>query len=209
MEDLTRSNETVVRPEAPPMFMATAHVTAHVSLKPGSRRMMELELRDGSRVQGMLSAHAKNLPEGLEGRFRVRLFLRTTKDGRLMERVSVAKVLTNAGHDLASPDEFVMVGKVVRLDRAEGLALVRVFPPSAQLEPFVVCCRASLAVMDAGEDAFSVRISGYIGRDLSLRADMLEPVKLTVPERFKDWVPPMKRRAPLPMASDSLEGGGG
>jgi hypothetical protein len=177
------------------LFTANLSVTATLHLKPGSRRAMELELRGGARLRGLLLPQVPRLPEGFGGTHRVRLYPRTTKDGRLEPNVGVARVL-KPGANLEAPDGFTFCGKVVRLDRAEGLAILRIFPNRPGLEPFVVSCQASLEVMNAGVDAFSVKMTGRIGENLRLVAETLEPVHLPTPDAFKDWVPPMKRQRP-------------
>ena len=92
-------------------------------------------------------------------------------------------------------------GKVIMLDRATGNAVIRVFPERSKAEPFAVSARATLEQMNAVEDASFVHMSGKLEGD-ELIADVLQPITLTLPERWKDWVRPSRRKPILEIPNE-------
>ncbi len=160
-----------------------------------------LELEDGFRLLAHfvpwkgLNASTKP-PFGSRGRIRLSGHLRTHAESTLFYRLDVT-----AYHGEVEDDQpwqagaFVFTGKVVRLDRAEKRAVVRIFPMAWKSgEPFVVGANATLEQLDLVEDANYVHVEGRIDGAGGLIAEQLERVVLRVPDRWREWKPPHKRQ---------------
>ncbi len=141
----------------------------------------------------------KNHPEQssiqLSGTWRATLYGKTLKDQRLAN-VTLARVipLENAV-DLNGSDTFwSAAGKVIRLDRSEKLVLLRVFPTdNKKIEPFVVSAKTTLELLNLVEDARYLHMTGVLEHGY-LIAQNLEPMRLDIPDYWKTWIPPMKRK---------------
>lgn len=177
-------------------FKSWAAVTGILHPSPDGRRA-DLELPGGAvvRVKPSPLRRAKfiNRPI-LEGRYSVHLHLRTHGQGFLSREMELVAIKPLAPDAPALEPEFELIGKVVRLDRAEGLVIVRVFPQRTDIEPFAVSAVASLEVLDLGEDAWYVKVDGIV-RGSRLVAGAISRVELVVPEHWKDWKTPQRRAA--------------
>jgi hypothetical protein len=177
-------------------FKSWAAVTGQLHPSPDGRRA-DLELPGGAvvRVKPSPLRRAKfiNRPI-LEGRYSVHLHLRTHGQGFLSREMELVALKPLAPDAPALEPEFELIGKVVRLDRVEGLVIVRVFPQRTDIEPFAVSAVASLEVLDSGEDAWSVKVDGIV-RGSRLIARAISRVELIVPEHWRDWKTPQRRAA--------------
>ncbi len=144
------------------------------------------------------NTHPEQSSIQLSGTWRATLYGKTFKDQRLAN-LTLARVmpLENAV-DLNGADTFwSAAGKVLRLDRAEKLVLLRVYPPdNKKIEPFVVSAKTTLDLLNLVEDARYLHMTGVLEHGF-LIAQNLKPMRLEIPEHWKKWIPPMKRKVIL------------
>ena len=128
----------------------------------------------------------------LNGRWRATIYFRTNSNGKITNFVTLQR-LRVIDPDVHEGSFWTASGKVIMLDRAIGRVVIRVFPERSKSEPFAVSARATLEQMNAVESALFVHMSGSLEGD-ELIADVLQPVSLTLPERWKDWIRPARRK---------------
>jgi hypothetical protein len=207
-EELNQTTLEPAEPEPVPpslMFSATVFLDATVLPSPNGHRA-DLELNDGTRVRVSPPMHHRWLTKRIPaGRHLVRLYLR-------VERVADARLASELVFTSFKPLEpeaptvegtFEVLGQVVRLDSAEGVVIVRIYPLTPKVEPFLISALASLEVLEGAKNAQFVRVTGIVRRS-KLVARLIEPIVLSIPERWKDWKP-VKRK---PASSITVEGAG-
>ncbi len=164
----------------------------------------------------VFSRWKKNHPDQplikLSGSWRATLYAKTLPNQRLT-KLQLARIvpLENAA-DLNGTDTFwSAAGKVLRLDRAEKLVLLRIYPSDKRTEPFVVSAKTTLELLNLVEDARYLQMTGVLEYGY-LIAQNLEPMRLDIPEHWKKWIPPAKRKTILEDTSsreDTPESTGG
>ena len=177
-------------PNLPKSHHAFLLVTAVIH-DPGRGELVELELDDGTRLRCTASPEALRLGTALAGRWRLTVHFRTRLDGSLINPVRMVNLRPPREDD--NETIWSASGQVVRLDQTNGLAVLRVYPERAKLEPFIVAAEASLEQLTNLEDVYSVHMRGTL-RGNVLVAQQLERVALTVPARWAAWKPTQVRR---------------
>ncbi|MEY4531970.1 MAG: hypothetical protein RLZZ156_2693, partial [Deinococcota bacterium] len=142
----------------------------------------------------VFSRWKKNHPDQpliqLSGSWRVTLYGKTFNDQRLSNLTLVRVVPLENAIDLNGVDTFwSAAGKVLRLDRAEKLVLLRIYPMDTKTEPFVVSAKTTLELLNLVEDARYLQMSGVLEQGY-LIAQNLEPMRLEIPDHWKKWIPP-------------------
>jgi hypothetical protein len=194
---LSSTHQPPVSPRGHHAFLI---VTAQVR-DPGRGDTVTLELDDGTRLLCKASADALRLGSALEGRWRATLHFTTRRHGALGYPLRMT-ALRAPGDDNSS--YWSVAGKVVRLDRAAHVAVVRVYPERAKLEPFVIAARATLEQLSIVEDETFIHMRGTLDGD-TLVAEHFERAALRVPARWADWKPPHKRREINPATDDHVQ----
>jgi hypothetical protein len=181
-------------------FFVNADVTIATS---ASDPLVELEFHSGGTITARVlplvfkdwqwRRPEQPLPD-LSGAWRVTLYGRTSRQQqlihpRLARLVPMVEAVDLEGHS----SFFSAAGKVLRLDRAEHTALIRVFPQRKDVQPFAISARAGLELLNGVEDAKSIRMRGVL-REGVLIAQHLEPIELLIPEIWRNWIPPLKRK---------------
>lgn len=185
-------------PNLPKSHHAFLLVTAVIH-DPGRGELVELELDDGTRLRCIASSEALRLGTALSGRWRLTVHFRTRLDGSLVIPVKMVNLRSPREND--NETIWSASGKVVRLEQTSGLAVLRVYPERAKLEPFIVTAKIPLEQLAKVKDADSVHMCGTLRGDV-LVAHQLEQVALTVPARWAAWKPTQGRRE----VQDALEG---
>lgn len=155
----------------------------------------------------VFSRWKKNHPEqpliDLAGAWRVTLYGKTFKDQRLANLILARVVPLENADDLGGADTFwSAAGKVIRLDRAEKLVLLRIYPMDKHTEPFVVSAKTTLELLNLVEDARYLHMTGVLEHGY-LIAQNLEPMRLEIPDHWKKWIPPAKRKPILENSSSN------
>ncbi len=82
-------------------------------------------------------------------------------------------------------------------DPTNGTYIARVHPTDTKkIEPFVVSAKTTLELLNLVEDARYLQMTGVLEYGY-LIAQNLEPMRLEIPEHWKKWIPPMKRKVIL------------
>jgi hypothetical protein len=189
------------------LFIPRAHhffVKADITIRPStSNPMVELEFHSGgtsmARVLPLVFKDWRRrrpdqpLPD-LGGSWRVTLYGRTSREQQLLHPRLARLIPMEEAIDLEGEASFwSAAGKVLRLDRAEHTALIRVFPQRKDVEPFAISARASLEFLNQVEDAKYIRMRGVL-QNRVLIAQHLESIELPIPEIWQGWIPPLKRK---------------
>ena len=185
-------------PNLPQSHHAFLLVTAVIH-DPGRGELVELELDDSTRLRCTASPEALRLGTALSGRWRLTAHFRTRLDGSLVNPVKMVNLRLPREND--NETIWSASGQVVRLEQTSRLAVLRVYPERAKLEPFIVTAEASFEQLAHLEDAYSVQMRGTLRGDV-LVAQELKRVALTVPARWAAWKPRQARRE----IQDALEG---
>jgi hypothetical protein len=155
----------------------------------------------------VFSRWRKNHPDqpliDLTGSWRATLYGNTFKDQRL-SNLTLARVISlENAVDLNSADTFwSAAGKVLCLDRAEKMVLLRIYPMNTKKEPFVVSAKTTLELLNLVEDARYLKMAGVLEHGY-LIAQNLEPMRIEIPDHWKKWIPPAKRKVILEDGSSS------
>ncbi len=171
-----------------------AFMTANVLVRDSGRgALVDLEFEDGTLMRSRVTTDLARLGPGLAGRWRASIHFRTEAPGRPHEPVFVRRLRPVTPDLEQAPPVWSAAGKVVRLDRTDGLVLLRIFPEQAPTEPFVVSAFASLELLSTVEGAGFVSMHGGV-RGSRLIVRHIEAADLTIPERWKDWTPKAQRQ---------------
>jgi hypothetical protein len=165
-------------------------VVAH---DPGKGELIDLALPNGTFFRAKASAEVLRLGANINGPWRATLHFDTTEHARINEPVRVPKLVPlTPDLEFAQPT-WGAAGKVIRLDRNEGLAVIRVYPKTGLVLPFVIAAIASLEQLSSVEHAQALRLRGTLRRQ-HLIATHLESLDLAVPGHWKSWQPPNATR---------------
>jgi hypothetical protein len=156
---------------------------------PGKGELIDLALPNGTFFRAKASAEVLRLGPNINGSWRATLHFDTTEQAKILEPVRVPKLVPLAPDLEFSQPTWGAAGKVVRLDRDDGLAVIRVYPKTGLVLPFVIAAIASLEQLSSVEKAQGLRLRGTL-RDRHLIATHLEPLDLAVPSHWKSWQPP-------------------
>jgi hypothetical protein len=138
----------------------------------------------------------KRPSEGFTGEYVARYYPRSHSRGGTQLIGCLVNLLTP---QIPAPENprWSVTGKVVRLDRADRLAIVRVYRNSKLLEPFTFTARTSLELIKPVEDAWYVHMTGTIIDDHH-ELETIEPVEgLRVPGFWRSWRPKIRREIQL------------
>jgi hypothetical protein len=156
---------------------------------PGKGDLIDLALPDGTVLRAKASAEVLRLGTDINGPWRATLHFDTTEQAKILEPVRVPKLVPLTPDLEFSQPTWGAAGKVVRLDRDEGLAVIRVYPKTGLVLPFVIAAIASLEQLSSVKQAPGLRLRGTL-RNHHLIATHLEPLDLAVPGHWKSWQPP-------------------
>ena len=157
---------------------------------PGKGDLMDLELSNGTCLRAKAGVEVLRLGANINGPWRATLHFDTTTKARINEPVRVPKLVQFTPDLESAQPTWGAAGKVVRLDRDGGLAVIRVYPKTGLVMPFVIAAIASLEQLSSVEHAQGLRLRGTL-RDRHLIATHLEPLDLAVPAHWKSWQPPI------------------
>jgi hypothetical protein len=139
----------------------------------------------------------------LIGSWRATIYGKTLPDQRLITLQLARLVPLENAIDLNGSDTFwSAAGKVLRLDRAEKMVLLRIYPSDKKTQPFVISAKTTLELLNLVEDARYLQMTGVLEQGF-LIAQNLELIHLEIPVHWKGWIPPMKRKAILEDNSSS------
>lgn len=158
----------------------------------------------GIRIQGV---HVRTSwrPDQTPRRVTVRAFPETTPVGSV-RRLYAPKGNVRAARGPNGTDVLI-VGQLLKLDRAEGIIRVKVAPSQANTMPFSVTLQASREVLALDPGTFSVEVRGRVmsfGAGVLL-ADQVRPVFAPIPDRWhRVRATSYRRAAPqvLPLSAD-------
>lgn len=169
---------------------------------PGSGTRMILKFADGTLRRADVNPELLRLGD-LNGNWRATLYFRTNSSGKITNFVTLRqlRVIDPVVHEGSF---WTASGKVIMLDHVTGNAVIRIFPERSKSEPFAVSARVTLEQINAVEGASFVHMSGRLEGD-ELIANVLQPVELVLPERWKDWVRPSKRKPRLENTNENLD----
>jgi hypothetical protein len=156
---------------------------------PGKGDLIDLALPNGTFLRAKAGVDVLRLGTDINGPWRATLHFDTTEQARINEPVRVPKLIPLAPDLESAQPTWGAAGKIVRLDRDEGLAVIRVYPKTGLVLPFVIAAIASLEQLSRIEHAQALRLRGTL-RHQHLIATHLEPLDLTVPGHWKSWQPP-------------------
>ena len=162
---------------------------------PGKGDLIDLALPDGTLLRAKAGVEVLRLGANINGPWRATLHFDTTAQARINEPVRVPKLVQFTPDLESAQPTWGAAGKVVRLDRDEGLAVIRVYPKTGLVMPFVIAAIASLEQLSSVEHAQGLRLRGTL-RDRHLIATHLEPLDLAVPAHWKSWQPPIATSEP-------------
>jgi hypothetical protein len=163
-----------------------APVIAH---DPGEGDLIDLELPDGTFLRAQAGVAVLRLGAGINGPWRATLHVATSHQARILEPIRVPK-LARLTPDLESTaPTWSAAGRVVHLNRDEGLAVIRVFPKTGLVQPFEIAAMASLEQLSSVESAPALRLKGTL-RDRYLVATEVQVLDLAVPNHWRTWQPP-------------------
>jgi hypothetical protein len=164
-----------------------APVIAH---DPGKGDLIDLALPDGTILRAKAGVDVLRLGSNINGPWRATLHFDTTEQAKIKEPIQVPKLVSLSPDLETAQPTWGAAGKVVRLDRVEGLVVIRVYPKTGLILPFVIAAIASLEQLSSVEHATGLRLRGTL-RDRHLIATHLEPLDLHVPTHWKSWQPPI------------------
>lgn len=134
---------------------------------------------------GHLHVRTRWRPQGESQRVTALTYPRTRPDGTLV----LARAFASNVRRAKAPNgtELRVTGQLIRLDPAERLVKVRVFPAQADTEPFMVHALATRAVLAADPGVFHVTLTGQLLPTGHLLAETLTPVHAPLPARWQGW----------------------
>jgi hypothetical protein len=156
---------------------------------PGKGDLIDLALPDGTVLRAKAGVDVLRLGANINGPWRATLHFDTTAQAKINEPLRVPKLVQFTPDLETAQPTWGAAGKVIRLDRDNGLAVIRVYPKTGLVLPFVIAAFASLEQLSNVEQARGLRLRGTL-RDRHLIATHLEPLELAVPGHWKSWRPP-------------------
>jgi hypothetical protein len=156
---------------------------------PGKGDLMDLELSDGTFLRAQAGVEVLRLGTNINGPWRATLHFDTTDQAKINEPVRIPKLVPLAPDLESAQPTWGAAGMVIRLDRDNGLAAIRVYPKTGLVMPFVIAAIANLEQLLSVEHPQGLRLRGTL-RDRHLIATHLEPLDLAVPSHWKSWQPP-------------------
>jgi hypothetical protein len=164
-------------------------ITPVIAHDPFEGDLIDLELPNGTFLRAQAGVAVLRLGAAINGPWRATLHVGTSDHARILEPVRVPK-LARLTPDLESTTPtWSAAGRVVHLDRDEGLATIRVFPKTGLVQPFLIAAMASLEQLSSVESASGLRLKGTL-RDRHLVATELHALDLGVPGHWRSWQPP-------------------
>jgi len=115
---------------------------------------------------------------------------RTNPDGTLA-RLDARRKAVHPARGKPNGSRLTVTGRLIKLDRGEGIIRVEVCPAVTETEPFVVTMQASSEVLGLDAGAFFVQVTGRligVGKGILL-AERAAVVDAPVPERWQGWKP--------------------
>jgi hypothetical protein len=156
---------------------------------PGKGELIDLALPNGTFLRAKAGVDVLRLGANINGPWRATLHFDTTEQAKILEPVRVPKLVPFTPDLESAQPTWGAAGKVVRLDRDEGLAIIRVYPKTGLVLPFVIAAIASLEQLSSVQHAQGLRLRGTL-QNQHLIATHLEPLDLAVPGHWKSWQPP-------------------
>ncbi len=142
-------------------------------------------------------SHPEQSSVNLSGVWRATLYGQTMPNQSLKSLQIIRLTPLENAIDLNGQSTFwSAAGKVLRLDRAERIVIIRVYPRTKGFEPFVISAKTTLELLNLVQDAWYVHMTGVVEQGY-LIAQNLEPMRLDIPSVWKDWIPPSKRKVIL------------
>ena len=168
----------------------------------GTGTFVMLEFFDGTLRRADVNPELLRLGN-LNGRWRATMYFRTGAGSKVRNFVTLQR-LRVIDPDVHEGSFWTASGKVIVLDRDTHQVVIRVFPERSKSQPFAVSAKATLEQINSLQDATFIHMSGRLDGD-ELIADELQSVQLTLPERWKDWVRPAKRKPILGSADEGAD----
>lgn len=128
--------------------------------------------------------------DGFAGEYVARFFSRSSPDAGTQRVGTLTGLWQPSEEFIPVKPTWSVTGKVVRLDRADHLAVVRVFSRHKRQPPFTFTASASLDLLKSVEDAWYVNMIGTIEADRFILESISEVKGLLVPEIWRDWKSP-------------------
>ena len=128
--------------------------------------------------------------DGFAGEYVARFFPRSSPDAGTQRVGTLTGLWQPSEEFIPVKPTWSVTGKVVRLDRADHLAVVRVFSRHKRQPPFTFAATANLDLLKSVEDAWYVNMTGTIEEDRFILESISEVKGLLVPEIWRDWKSP-------------------
>jgi hypothetical protein len=157
---------------------------------PGEGDLIDLELPNGDFFRAQAGVAVLRLGEQISGPWRATLHVETNHHARILEPIHVPRLARLTPDRESFSPTWSAAGRVVHLDRDEGLATIRVFPKTGLVQPFLITAITSLEHLTSVEHAPSLRLKGTL-HDRHLIAIEVQALDLDIPGHWRSWQPPV------------------
>jgi hypothetical protein len=160
-------------PTTPHAFLITP-VMVH---DPGKGDLIDLELPDGTFLRAQAAPDVLRLAFDFTGLWKATLHFDTHPTARLKEPLYLPRLSALTAENGTLMPTWGAAGQVVKIDRVEGLVVIRVLPQRQAIPAFTVTAIASLEQLSSIKNANHLRLKGGL-RDRHLVVAQLEEIEL-------------------------------